>query len=97
MGTRTNPEKRAELLTEFEKSGLTQTAFAEKHGLNIGTFRGWLYKRLRSLRSPSEQRFVEVHASAAHPSAILRVGSVELEFAETPPVDYLAELLRRLC
>lgn len=40
------------LLAAFEVSGLSQTDFARKHGLTLGTFRGWLYKRARKNPQP---------------------------------------------
>ena len=33
------------LLAEYESSGQTQIAFARERGLNLGTFRQWIYSR----------------------------------------------------
>jgi len=44
-------EEQERLLAAFEGSGLSWADFARKHGLKLGTFRGWGYRRaLRELQ-----------------------------------------------
>lgn len=33
------------LVADYRNSGQTQESFAREHGLNVGTLRGWLYRR----------------------------------------------------
>ena len=40
------------VITEFERNGLTQEAFAVRRGVSVGTLRGWIY-RLRRERKAS--------------------------------------------
>lgn len=49
MSKRTRPARRssagwAALMEAWKESGLSQTAFAEREGLNLGTFRWWAYR-----------------------------------------------------
>ena len=59
-----------DMVGRFEDSGLTQPAFARKHGLKLGTFRSWIYRLRRerkALRTPPVQppaSFVEVEVPA---------------------------------
>lgn len=41
---RLNQTEKLELLEAYKKSGMTQADFAKSWGLNLGTFRSWLYK-----------------------------------------------------
>jgi len=36
------------LLADYGESGLSQVGFARERGLNVGTFRGWLYRRRKN-------------------------------------------------
>ncbi len=54
---RTNPARRAQLLTEFDRSGLSPADFARRYGLHLTTFYGWQRRRERSPAGPA---FLEV-------------------------------------
>ena len=41
----TPPERRDALLDEFEKSGMSAKAFAERYGINYQTFCWWRHQR----------------------------------------------------
>jgi transposase-like protein len=41
--------RRAELLASYDRSGLTQKAFAQREGVNVHTFVSWLQQRRRVL------------------------------------------------
>jgi hypothetical protein len=53
-------ERRAELLTAFEASGLTQSAFARREGINFHTFVAWLGQRRKAGATAPPVRFQEV-------------------------------------
>jgi transposase-like protein len=38
-------EQRAAIISDYRSSGLTQKAFALRHGIKFTTFRNWLYGR----------------------------------------------------
>jgi hypothetical protein len=46
---RTPPERKRELLDEFERSGLSGSKFAALAGVKYSTFAGWAARRQRSL------------------------------------------------
>jgi hypothetical protein len=50
---RSTPEQRAEVLAEFDRSGLSGTKFAALAGVNYQTFAAWLGKRRRVSNQPS--------------------------------------------
>lgn len=65
LGRRRVPsEQREALLAEFERSGLTQAAFARKAGINYQTFASWRQHRgaseSKARREVPTMRFTEV-------------------------------------
>src|SRR5690606_25971432 len=58
---RSTSTQRAQLLTAFDRSGLSAAAFARKHQLNYTTFCGWRQRRVRARAVPA---FVEVDLTA---------------------------------
>lgn len=44
-GARRSRAERAEVLSAYRGSGLTQAQFARQAGINLGTLRGWIYKQ----------------------------------------------------
>ena len=50
---RTPPERRAELLAEYRRSGLTQTAFAKREGIRYSTFCTWAQAEREAGRLPA--------------------------------------------
>jgi len=83
-------------VAEFEQSGLTQREFCEGRGLELGTFRYWLYQLRRDPPAAQAPRFVPLVASDATVSGScrVRIGRAELSFSMLPEPSYLAELLR---
>lgn len=45
---------RQAVLLEYERSGLTQAAFAERRGVPVGTLRSWIYRSRRGVAPVSE-------------------------------------------
>lgn len=87
------------LVGKFETSGLSHDDFCVRHGVNVGTFRSWLY-RLRKEREDAGREevaleFVEVCGAPAAVELVLRVrlGDAVLEFEQPPAAGWLAELL----
>lgn len=89
------------LVLEYEQaSGVTQAAFADKHGVRADTFRKWLYQIRKERKAPSENlpvRFVEVEPTPfAHPEqVVVEVGQVRVEVDSLPDPGWLAELAHR--
>src|SRR5690554_346795 len=73
-------ERRAEVVKEYEASGLTQAEFARRAGLNATTFAHWVQRSRRDAKAktlapaaapvPVKPRFVEVQAAAVMPRAM---------------------------
>jgi hypothetical protein len=83
---------------EFEGSGQTHNGFCLSRRLDVGTFRRWLYRLRREgssrRKGPVLQFLPLVPSSTSSGPVRVRVGEVELSFAELPTATYLAELLR---
>ena len=88
----------AKLAAEFESSSLKQHEFCRKRGVELGTFRHWLYRFRREGKKArlERARFVPLvpAAAASAPPCRLRVGRVELAFGALPPAGYVAEVIR---
>ena len=86
------------LVEEFENSGFTQAEFAYQKGVNVSTFRRWLYKsRAESIEETAQ--FVELSTlrKPREPSVFLSFPSgLRLEFSTAPEPSYFASLLQAL-
>ena len=77
-GRRIAPKaRREELLNEYEKSGLTQAAFARRAGVNYQTFVVWVRERRLRTSAPMEThaaagrvQFTEVNLPASAPHEV---------------------------
>jgi len=89
------------LVAQFESSDLTQQEFADDNGINVATFRGWLYRlrRERTAHLAASLDFVEVEAArvtrthAARVACCIVAGAMEIQFAELPPAQWVAEVI----
>ncbi len=100
------PQRREELLLEFERSGLPATKFAELAGVRYQTFATWVQKRKKRrattgiAASAAPLRFAEVEPPAAMPPCgTLRVvlpGGASIELHESSHVGLAAQLIRAL-
>jgi transposase-like protein len=68
-------ERRAEVVKEYEGSGLTQAEFARRAGLNATRFAHWVQlsrrdAKAKTLTAFATPRFVEVQAAASMPPAM---------------------------
>lgn len=85
----------ANLLEQFHNSDLTQKQFAQKHGLNIYTFRGRLYRASSSDRQNLPAPFVSLQIKdldQPQPFLKLKLQDLELDFASLPDPQWLAQL-----
>lgn len=107
---KTPADRRAAILEEYGKSGMSGPAFAKHYGINYQTFASWLYKQRdqRARREPVEAakplRLVEAvmdsGSVACDPSGItLRVelpGGARVEVNDERQAVLVAQLLRAL-
>ena len=88
----------AGVVAEYEGSGQSHDGFCLSRGLEVGTFRRWLYRLRRKgsgrRKGPVLQFLPLVPSSTSSGPVGVRVGEVELSFGELPAASYLAELLR---
>lgn len=93
---RSSASQRAELLTAFDRSGLTAAAFARKHQLNYTTFCGWHQRRRQTAAVPN---FVQVELPAAAAANVLLVelvGGARLRIASADQIVLAAALVQQL-
>lgn len=86
---------REAIIAAYERSGLTQRAFAEREGLGFYRFVAWL-KRHRQRRAKSD--FAEVSVARRAPASQVEVAlpnGVVVRGAEVEPIALLVERLRR--
>lgn len=104
---RTSRERRAALLSEFDRSGVSAARFARMAGINYQTFAGWLQGRRRAVgesgppaRRKKSVRWIELGAPAGSASATpLRVqlpGGASIEITAPGQLPAAAALLREL-
>lgn len=99
-------ESRAEAVAEYQRSGLSATAFAKMAGIAPNTFWNWLHaqgltqKRPRALAGASKPvRFIQVTPQPASSTMALQVrlpGGVVIEVADTAQVVLTARLIEAL-
>ena len=53
-------EERAALIAEYERSGLTQKAFAQREGIKFSTFTAWLLRYRQQGATAGKPAFTEV-------------------------------------
>lgn len=100
MSRRTREQWR-ELVEKFEGTGLAHQAFAERYGVEVGTFRSWLY-RFRRERGVESFGFAEVVLAEAPSRGAVRgwrlelPGDVAVHLDATPDPRWLAELCTAL-
>lgn len=106
---RTPVERRAVILEEFDRSGLSGHAFAVHYGIKYPTFASWLQKRRRqrAMQEPAGRdglRLVEAvvdagNAPCTRSAVVLRVelpGGAALEMSDERQAVLVAQLLRAL-
>ena len=99
-------ESRAAAIAEYQRSGLSATAFAKMAGIAPNTFWNWLHaqgltqKRPRALAGASKPvRFIQVTPQPVSSTMALQVrlpGGVVIEVADTAQVVLTARLIEAL-
>jgi len=102
----TPAEKRAEILREFDRSGVSGVEFSKLIGVKYPTFAGWL--RQRRLKGPGSQsrgrrrakpvEFIEavIPGSKLEPLTVDLPRSVRVQITNSSQVPLVIELLRSL-
>jgi hypothetical protein len=104
---RTPAARRASLLDEFDKSGLSARKYSELIGVKYQTLATWLQKRRKtqvSVRASDTVKWLEAVVEQAHPSAtsasssvVLRwEGGARMEINDTKQIPMAAALIRAL-
>jgi hypothetical protein len=105
---RTPPERREQLLDEFERSGLSGTKFAALTGIKYPTFAAWLFKRRRqrggaanvAAKPVDSLRWLEAVVEQAQiPGGSLAVelpGGAQVHIGDVKQATLAAALLRAL-
>lgn len=105
---RASAARRASLLLEFDKSGLSAKKFAELTGIKYQTLATWLQKRRRqsqvSAKAADPVKWLEaVVEQAQNPSASLALpvilrwpGGAQIELADVKQIPLAAALVRAL-
>ena len=101
LGRRLMPsQRRAELVSTFQRSGLTQAEFARREGLVYSTFAGWVHRssaRKQSQGADAPVRFAEVNLpTLAGLGASLEVRLPDGTVLRGNRAGELAELVRAL-
>jgi len=92
---RTPLARRSELLTAFDRSGLSAAAFARQHGIGYTTFCGWRHRRAKTKPSPAFVE-VEVPGPAAAVELLIEVGvHTRLRVSSAGQVELAARFLHR--
>ena len=92
-------ERREQLLDEYERSGLSQAAFARREGVRYPTFAHWVQERRRGASGEARgvvPRFVEVGVPATSSSPELSVALPGGLVARGADATALAVLVRAL-
>ena len=87
-------------VARYRKSPLTQADFARRHGLNLGTFRQWLYRSPKAATA-TEPVFQEVRLAggwpAANPAVEIGVGSeITIRLGSATSPEFIGQLVRHL-
>ena len=89
-------QARVAAVTAYERSGMTQRAFAEREGIKFHTFTHWL--RVERGRKPKAAKFAEVKLGAVRPPSGLEVvlpNGLVVRGAEVEQLVILVDRLRQ--
>lgn len=87
-------KRRVQLLSVFDRSGLSASAFARREGIHYTTFWGW-----RQRQAKTSPKFVEVELSApaAPVELLIELGApARLRLTSPAQIELAARLLHRL-
>jgi hypothetical protein len=98
MHARKSRSEWSAIIKAFERSGGSHEEFCSARGLNVGSFRAWLY-RLRATKTTSSEITllpVEVTAPVVMRDIVVAVADVEVRIAVGADVEYVARLVAEL-
>src|SRR5258706_4519255 len=89
------------IIKTYERTGGAHEAFCSARGLNIKSFRGWLYRIRRATATSSAITLLPVDvtstaAPAAPPDIVVAVAGVEVHVAAGADVGYVAAFVMEL-
>ena len=88
----TDAAQRTQLLAEFDRSGLSASAFARRHRIGYSTFCGW-----RRRHSKTSTDFVEVELSTAPVELLIELGAqARMRIRSETQIEMAVRLLRLL-
>ena len=96
---RISKEQRRQVLSEFERSGMSAAQFAQRAGLKYSTFAAWLQRYRRRRPQKSGVRLLEAIVAQEALTAALQVqlpGGARMELHGLSQVAIAAALLRAL-
>lgn len=100
---RTSRERRAALLAEFDRSGVSAARFARMAGINYQTFAGWLHGRRHAVgakeppvRRKKSVQWIELGGAAVLALRVQLPGGASLEITAPGQLPAAAALLREL-
>ena len=85
----------AQVVGEYERSGLSQEAFAQKKGVKVWSLRYWIYKERRKEQGRVGLVPITLTGSASGHFEV-RVGEVGLRFEVGTRPEYVVAVLREL-
>ena len=92
---RTSFTRRQQLLAEFDRSGLSATAFAHQHGIVYSTFCQWRARRPR--RAPAAFTEVEILRSPTPEPLVVELGPhARMRVTSIEQLELAAGLLKQL-
>jgi transposase-like protein len=90
----TDAKRRIQLLAAFDRSGLSASTFARRHGIHYTTFCGWRQRQAKA--SPSFVQ-VELTTPAAPVELLIELGAqARLRITSTAQIQLAARLLHDL-
>jgi transposase-like protein len=99
---RASKEQRRVVLAEFERSGMSAAAFAQRTGLKYSTFAAWVQRYRRTKRPVRKSPLRLLEAVTAQPAPVVIAlqlqlpGGARLEISEASQIPLAAALLSAL-
>ena len=90
---RSDAAGRAQVLSAFDRSGLSAADFGRQHGIHYTTFCAWRRRRDRAKASPA---FVQVELDSPAPPSdlVIEMGAARLRLVSAAQIPLAAQLLR---
>jgi len=86
-------QKMMGLVEEWQKSGQSQTAFAQAHQIKLFTFRYWIQKQLEIQKQDGNRTFLQL-SPVSVPGMIIRyVNGTSLELPSSTPLHVVRQLI----